>query len=68
MLNFLNKPIKGVLPRQREKMWKKIEPKLQTIRNDVYENQLLKLFDFTAWMESIVCKIPLQEVLGCRFQ
>ena len=68
MLNFLNKPIKGMLPRQREKMWKKTEPKLQTIRNDVYENQLLKLFDFTAWIESIVCKIPLSEVLGYRFQ
>ncbi|MDR2057224.1 MAG: hypothetical protein LBP83_02880 [Dysgonamonadaceae bacterium] len=68
MLNFLNKPIKGMLPHQKEKMWKKIEPELQNIRNDIYEKQLLKYFDFTAWMESIICKIPLQEVLGCRFQ
>jgi len=67
MLHFLNSPIKGMIKAQRAKMWKKIEPELQTIRNNIYEKQILKYFDFTAWMESELCKIPLQEVLGSRF-
>jgi hypothetical protein len=57
-----------MLSQQREKLWKKIKPELQTISTDVYEKQVLKYFDFTAWMESVVCKIPLQEVLSCRLQ
>jgi hypothetical protein len=68
MLHFLDKPLKGTLPAHREKMWNKIEPELTDIRNDIYEKQLLKYFDFTAWIESKINKIPLQEVLGSRFQ
>jgi hypothetical protein len=68
MLHFLNKPFKGMFAAQREKMWHKIEPELAAIRSDIYENQLLKYFDFTSWIESKICRIPLQEVLGSRFQ
>jgi hypothetical protein len=62
MLNFLNKPKKKIFLVQREKAWQKIEPELTDLRNDVYENQLLKLFDFTAWIESQIRKIPLSDV------
>ncbi|GHT69596.1 hypothetical protein AGMMS50239_36640 [Bacteroidia bacterium] len=61
MLNFLNKPKEKIFLVQREKAWQKIEPELADLRNDVYENQLLKLFDFTAWIESQMCKIPLSD-------
>jgi hypothetical protein len=68
MLNFLTQSNKGIFLAQREKEWKKIEPKLKDVRNDVFENQLLKSFDFTAWIESKISKIPLQEVLHSRFE
>ncbi|MDR1458774.1 MAG: hypothetical protein LBI60_00950 [Bacteroidales bacterium] len=50
----------------REKLWLKIEPELQEIRMDIYEYQLLKTFDFTAWIESKLCKISLSKVLQNR--
>jgi hypothetical protein len=51
----------------RAKLWLKIEPELTDIRNQVFENQILKSFDFTAWIESKVCRISLSEVLQSRF-
>ena len=64
ILNFLNKPTKYMLPKNREKMWEKMEPEIMDIRSDIYENQLLKYFDLTAWVESTIRKVPLQEVLA----
>jgi hypothetical protein len=52
----------------REKLRLKIEPELTDIRNSVFENQILKFFDFTAWIESKICKTPLSEVLKSRFE
>ena len=34
------------------------------IRQDKYEKQLLKTFDFTAWIESKLTNIPLREILS----
>jgi hypothetical protein len=36
------------------------------IRKDVFEMQILRIFDFTAWVESMIRKIPLSEVLILR--
>jgi hypothetical protein len=66
MLKFLNNP-RVRSPKRKEKLWLKIEPELMDIRNDVYENQLLKLFDFTAWIESKITKISLSEALVGKF-
>jgi hypothetical protein len=66
MLTFLNKPKQKVFLKQREKAWEKIEPELTDLRNNIFEYQLLKLFDFTAWIESQMRKITLQEVLMNR--
>ncbi|MDR2057471.1 MAG: hypothetical protein LBP83_04165 [Dysgonamonadaceae bacterium] len=65
MLSFLNSQRIRMM-KKKEKMWPKFEPELMDIRNDVYENQLLKLFDFTAWIEAKILKIPLAEVLAGR--
>jgi hypothetical protein len=51
----------------REKLRRKTAPELTDIRNSVFENQMLKFFDFTAWVESKICKTPLSEVLKSRF-
>ena len=51
---------------ERDKLWKKLAPKLAEIRDDIFEMQILKLFDFTAWIESKLCKTPLDQVLKNR--
>ncbi|MDR3218318.1 MAG: hypothetical protein LBU22_04945 [Dysgonamonadaceae bacterium] len=69
MISLLNKDKYELINRtHREKLWLKIEPELQDIRKDIFEKQLLKSFDFTAWIESKVCKISLSEALQSRFE
>ncbi|GHV59670.1 hypothetical protein FACS1894182_14110 [Bacteroidia bacterium] len=69
IINLLNKDKYELKSNNsREKLWLKIEPELTDIRNEVFENQILKSFDFTAWIESKVCKISLSEVLQSRFE
>ncbi|WP_367914775.1 hypothetical protein [Leadbetterella sp. DM7] len=66
MLSFLGKEKKIRLPREREKLWKKYQPVLEELRSDVFENQLLKSFDFTAWVEASIKRVALGEVLRGR--
>ncbi len=68
MLRFLKNNRKAMRAKDREKKWLKIQPELIDIRNNVFENQLLVSFDFTAWVESQICRIPLQDVLESRFR
>lgn len=49
--------------RKREQIWEKIKPRLDDIRQDVFEAQLLKIFDFSAWMESEVLRTSFSETL-----
>ncbi len=64
MLDLMNKGTFRLISRdKREKLWLKIEPELAEIRSNLFERQLLKSFDFTAWIESKVCRKPLPEVL-----
>ena len=41
-------------------------PEIRELYNDKYENQLLRIFDFTAWIESKIRKENLSEVLKQR--
>ena len=66
ILSFLNKRELPILRRDREEYWNKISPKIQELYQDKYESQLLRLFDFTAWIESKVRKEKLSEVLKQR--
>jgi hypothetical protein len=43
-----------------------LSPEIQELYNNKYESQLLRLFDFTAWMESKIRKEKLSEVLRAR--
>lgn len=61
MLRFFNKG-KSMM-RNREKEWPKLQPLLQDISNDVYEKQILKLFNFTAWIEAKMTKRMLNIVI-----
>lgn len=64
ILDLIGKGTLRMISREkREKLWLEMGPQLEEIRNDVFERQLLKSFDFTAWIESKVRRIPLSEAL-----
>lgn len=57
---------KGALPpfrEQREMLWSKMKDSLYLLKEDKYEQQVLKMFDFVAWMESITTRIPLSQII-----
>ena len=65
LLKFLNRQ----MPKDtgsREKQWAKLTKEFDEIHGDVFEQQILRLFDFTAWVESMIRKIPLSVVLQNR--
>lgn len=49
-------------------MWKKISLQFDRIRESRYEMQLMKLFDFSAWIEAKLKKQPLREILQEKYQ
>lgn len=63
VLWFLNKSNLPILRKDREAFWEKLYPEIHELYNDKYENQLLRIFDFTAWIESKIRKEKLAEVL-----
>jgi hypothetical protein len=65
LFRFLNKQIPAVL-KQREQLLEKTLKEFAEIHQDVFEKQILRIFDFTAWVESILRKVPLAEVLQIK--
>ncbi len=66
VLSFVNKqnlPISGM---KRKALWDKIRTDLEKMQHDVFEQQISRLFDFSAWIESKIRRIPLSEVLANR--
>lgn len=64
VLSFANKqnlPISGM---KRKVLWEKIREDFDKMHQDVFEQQITRLFDFSAWIESKIRRIPLSEVLG----
>ena len=50
--------------KDREAFWEKLLPEVQALYDDKYENQLLRIFDFTAWIEAKILKEKLSDVLA----
>lgn len=65
MLKFLVKQMPET-PRKKLKLYEKYQPALEMIREDNYEQQVLRIFDFTAWIESILTLKPLGNLLLSR--
>ncbi|MDR0575159.1 MAG: hypothetical protein LBG96_14280 [Tannerella sp.] len=63
ILGFLNKRNLPILRKDREAMYKKLLPTIKALQEDKYENQLLRIFDFTAWIESKILRIDLADTL-----
>ena len=68
LLDFLNNDKWQLASSEkRRKMQEKLKAELENIRNDVFESQLLRYFDFTAWIESKIDKTPLARILFVRY-
>lgn len=63
ILWFLNKKNLPILRNERELFWEKLAPEINRLYDNKYENQLLRIFDFTAWIESKILKKSLTEIL-----
>ncbi len=64
ILSFLNKRDLPILKKDREALWEKIYSEIFDLHNDKYETQLLRIFDFTAWMEAKILREKLSDVLA----
>lgn len=68
LLDFLNSDKWQLASNEkRRKMREKLKSELEKIRGDVFEAQLLRCFDFTAWIESKLDKTTLAETLSSRY-
>lgn len=66
MLKILNNPKTYRSKLERDVHWVKVEPNLAEIRNNKFELQILRIYDFTAWIESKIRNIPLELILKVR--
>ncbi len=67
LFKFLIKELPS-MPQKRAKLLDRALKELSDIRKDIFEMQILRIFDFTAWVESVIRKIPLSEVLQIPYQ
>lgn len=63
LFKLINKPLDNIAKHERLILWKKTEPKLVEIYNNKFELQLLRIFDFGAWIESKIKNTNLSSVL-----
>lgn len=64
ILKFLNYSLDSqLIDRKRVDIWKKMSQEAQQLYTDKYEMQVLRRFDFVAWVESKILNKPLSTVL-----
>jgi hypothetical protein len=65
LFKFLSKQLPATL-QKREQLLEKTMKEFSEIHQDIFEKQILRIYDFTAWVESILRKVPLSEILKIR--
>jgi hypothetical protein len=50
----------------RNTLWEKVSGELELLGQNIFEQQVLRIFDFTAWIESRIRRIPLSDVLSAK--
>jgi hypothetical protein len=65
LFKFLSKQLPTII-QKREQLLERTLKEFNEINQDVFEKQILRIFDFTAWVESLLRKIPLSDVLKTR--
>lgn len=67
LFRFLSKRVPTTI-KQRQQLLEKTLKEFAEIHQDVFEKQILRIFDFTAWVEALLRKIPLSEILNNRIK
>jgi hypothetical protein len=67
LFKFLTKELPAVAMKRQQLLDKTLK-EFNEIQKDVFEMQILRIFDFTAWVESLIRKAPLSEVLNLRIE
>jgi len=65
LFKFLSKQIPASI-KKREQLLERTLKEFAEIHKDVFEKQILRIFDFTAWVEAMLRKVPLSDVLQLR--
>ncbi len=63
LLKFLNHPFVDKDRKKRAEIWKNMAEEVQALYSDKYEVQILRKFNFVAWVEAKIFEVPLSDIL-----
>jgi hypothetical protein len=66
IFKMVHQDLKHMGKTKRETLWLHLQPQLEEIRHNKFEMQVLRSFDFTAWIEARILGTPLTVVLKSR--
>lgn len=65
LLKFLLKELPSPF-KKRELLWKRYNAEFKALEHDVYEQQVLHIFDFTAWVEAVITQNGFGQIIQNR--
>ena len=63
LLKFLNYSFADTNRKRRAEIWKSMAEEVHALYADKYETQILRKFDFVAWVEAKIFEVPLSDIL-----
>lgn len=63
VLKVIQKSYDNLSSTARQEEWEKAVLKIESLKNDKFEMQLINTFDFTAWVEAKIKNVPLGKIL-----
>ena len=63
LLKFLNYSFADTNRKKRAEIWESMEEEVHALYADKYETQILRKFDFVAWVEAKIFEVPLSDIL-----
>lgn len=63
LLKFLNYSFVDTDRKKRAKIWESMAEEVHALYADKYETQILRKFDFVAWVEAKIFEVPLSDIL-----
>ncbi len=64
VFRFVTQASKAIETQSKHKLWARIKKDIEAIQHNKYEVQILKIFDFGAWIETKLCKKSFDEILN----
>jgi len=63
LLKFLNYSFADTNRKRRAEVWESMAEEVRALYADKYETQILRKFDFVAWVEAKIFEVPLSDIL-----